>query len=301
MGSLIDALTGLPSPWPYLAIAMLGRASTVVALGLAFGVLLGVSARWAMGRQDALRALLARARASAVVARVEEACQPQLARASALLWPDRAFLAVVAVAMAVVGTAGWALAETFEAVVGVDGIARLDRPVAEWFSDHRTWWLTDAMRWVSALGGATGGLVALVVAGWAGWHRSTWRPLLVVAAALSGAVVTSQAIKHLVGRPRPTLSVAATAGFAFPSGHTTTTVAVAGAVAWLVAWHRPWRQQVACWALAVSVGAVVGFSRAYLGAHWLTDVVGGWLLGTVWLAVVVAADAAVLVRAGHRR
>jgi hypothetical protein len=50
---------------------------------------------------------------------------------------------------------------------------------------------------------------------------------------------------------------------------------------------RRWGQRVTVWAAAVLITLLVGFSRLYLGAHWLTDVLGGYALGAAWTALVV--------------
>ena len=51
-----------------------------------------------------------------------------------------------------------------------------------------------------------------------------------------------------------------------------------------------WGRKTSIWAGAVSITAVVGTSRLYLGAYWLTDVPSGWALGSLWLLLVLAAS-----------
>jgi membrane-associated phospholipid phosphatase len=52
-----------------------------------------------------------------------------------------------------------------------------------------------------------------------------------------------------------------------------------------------WGQRVAAWTTATLIAVLVGFSRLYLGVHWLSDVLGGYALGAAWLAVVITATA----------
>lgn len=103
-------------------------------------------------------------------------------------------------------------------------------------------------------------------------------------------------IKLLTDRARPPAALATEhfGGLAFPSGHATQATAVFGMLAVVFASvASTWRTKVIVWAAAVLMALVVGVSRLYLGAHWLTDVLGGWALGATWLAVVLGAARAV--------
>jgi undecaprenyl-diphosphatase len=111
------------------------------------------------------------------------------------------------------------------------------------------------------------------------------------AAFLAGTVVTATAVRLavlvLVHRPRPVDRLTATSGFAYPSGHTTSSAIAAGIVivlAWSMTSSR--RLRIAVAAVAGGWAVLVGVSRVALAAHWPSDVVGGWLLaGTVTAAV----------------
>ena len=119
--------------------------------------------------------------------------------------------------------------------------------------------------------------------------------MLVVVAA--GAFLLYTAIKDLVDRPRPPLAHLANAGGAsFPSGHSVQAAAIYGALAYLVARHRPRKNALLIWVGAVLLTLMIGWSRLFLGVHYPSDVVGGILIGSLWAAVSVA----VLSRAGKR-
>jgi undecaprenyl-diphosphatase len=122
----------------------------------------------------------------------------------------------------------------------------------------------------------------------AGWGRR--RTVLLVLVLTAGTSLIVNAIKLLIGRPRPTLEeVLATAtGYAFPSGHSAQAVVAYATLAYLLT--RRWRRRsvaVVAWTTAAVVALVVGFSRMYLGVHWMTDVIGGYLLAAVWMVTVL--------------
>ena len=113
-----------------------------------------------------------------------------------------------------------------------------------------------------------------------------------LAVGILGAIVLSSTIKVLVDRPRPPAGqmVVAVTGFSFPSGHVTESVAVYGMLSILLGSSTAsWTKRVALGAGAVFICLLVGLSRLYLGVHWLTDVLGGYALGALWLAVLVTA------------
>ena len=105
-----------------------------------------------------------------------------------------------------------------------------------------------------------------------------------------GAGGVAYIIKHLTARPRPELwdRLVVETGYSLPSGHATASMAVAACLVVLL-WHTKWR------AMALVLGGIyvvlIGLTRLYLGVHYPTDILAGWLLAAGWIAVV-----AVLIR-----
>ncbi len=175
-------------------------------------------------------------------------------------------------------------------VVGHDGMAAHDPHVTAWMVAHRTEWLTSILRIVTWLG-STAVIVPLgvIVGGFFVLRRRRWQPLALLAAAVVGVVSLYDIVKPLIGRPRPppAIWIGHFSGAAFPSGHAAQSVAFYAMLAIVLgAGRSPWAKTV-LWSVAALVALVVGGSRIYLGAHWLTDVLGGYALGACWVAAVV--------------
>src|SRR5688572_1528656 len=177
----------------------------------------------------------------------------------------------------------------------------LDRTVLDWFVAHREPWLSTVVEVVTVLGSSVF-LIPLVVAvgGWCRQRHGTSRPAVLLAVTYLGAHLMSQSLKVIIGRPRPPLGVAIGhySGYAFPSGHATQVAAVWLMLAAVVAAGVPSsRHKMWVWVAATSTVVVVGITRLYLAAHWLTDVLGGWALGALWFLAVLGAAQAI----SHRR
>ncbi len=122
--------------------------------------------------------------------------------------------------------------------------------------------------------------VRIVIAGYLALRRRWWQ-----LAAFAGAVLLSEiligTLKGIYGRARPAGSLVATSGSSFPSGHAiAASVTVVAAVIALV---PPGRRRAAWGAVAAAFSVLMGLSRAYLGAHWLSDAVAwprSWWAGS---------------------
>ncbi|WP_405935604.1 phosphatase PAP2 family protein [Streptomyces sp. NBC_00726] len=131
-------------------------------------------------------------------------------------------------------------------------------------------------------------LIAVAVVGL--WWRGV-RPLAVwVAATTLLSALIQQGVKAVVGRDRPQWPdpVDSAHYAAYPSGHAMTATVSCGLLLWLL--HRAGAGRGA-WRAAVGAAAVsvlgVGLTRLYLGVHWPSDVLGGWLLGAALAAFAI--------------
>ncbi len=187
--------------------------------------------------------------------------------------------------------AAWAFGGLTQDVTGHDDTALADPHVTAWVIAHRTGWLTSALQVLTGLGS----IVFIIPAGLATGlyfliRRRDWRPLALLTAAVAGAVGLYAIIKLLVGRPRPpaTIWIGHYTGAAFPSGHATQSAAFYAMLAIALGAGLSSRSRAILWSAAALVVLIVGASRLYLGAHWLTDVLAGYALGACWVAIVVA-------------
>jgi undecaprenyl-diphosphatase len=170
------------------------------------------------------------------------------------IWPDNAL--------------DRAATETLQRATALDGVFF----VASWFGNHLIDLIVPAVLFA--------GLLALR------W----WREAAAFAVSVIGTAMLDTVTKWIVDRPRPGSPVHVlyhVTGSSYPSGHVTQYSAMFGVLA-VIAAHRiarPWPRRTAVAACAILLVAV-GPSRIYMGAHWLTDVIGGYLLGLAWVGTV---------------
>jgi len=203
---------------------------------------------------------------------------------------DRLTVAAVvwlAVGLAVSAFVVWGFAEITEEVIEGESRA-FDRAVLLWIGSNVPAWLDGPMRAVTALGYYYAVLPLLAVASLAflykGWRLSA---VLLVVSTAGGAFLTT-VLKSVFRRARPEiLDSGYTAGFfSFPSGHATVAVGFYGALALVLAYHLRGPARWATVALGTVLVLLIGFSRLYLGVHYPTDVLAGFLAAPLWLVSV---------------
>jgi membrane-associated phospholipid phosphatase len=113
--------------------------------------------------------------------------------------------------------------------------------------------------------------------------------LFVYGGALVATGLTILAFKSGLGRARPDDAMMVLADRAFPSGHAAMGLAFWFAVGVFVGRLAP-RARLAGVAIAVLVPAAIAYTRLFLKVHWITDILGGWLLALFWLALAVLVD-----------
>ena len=173
---------------------------------------------------------------------------------------------------------------------------RLDEAILTWVATHRTPALDQVALEVTALGN-TATLAVLILAVsvflWLTRHRISVYLLLI---ALAGGAILNATLKDVFGRPRPRVVEWGTdvASLSFPSGHAMSAMVAYGTVAYLCGRLEPTpRLRWTTWGMATLLILGIGASRIYLGVHYPSDVLAGFIAGLAWVALVVSGLSAV--------
>ena len=165
-------------------------------------------------------------------------------------------------------------------------------------------WLVSAALDMTALGSPTViGLTVMAVSGFLVLH-GTWRNGLFVAFATGSAFVIDEALKQFFQRARPDVvpHLREVMTMSFPSGHALMSAVVyltLGALSMRIAERR--LTKFYCMAMAMLITVLVGASRVYLGVHYPTDVIAGWLIGLSWALLCWMLERTLERRAGWKR
>jgi membrane-associated phospholipid phosphatase len=171
--------------------------------------------------------------------------------------------------------------------VTLNGLTPFDDAVRDWLIERRSAGVTAVMTAFSTAGSSPVLVtLALGIAVWLGVARRRQEALL-VAGTTAGALLLNTLLKNVIERSRPgDAHLVLVNSWAYPSGHSMTSTAVIGVLITLAVWRVPGRAgRIAVAATGVLLVVAVGVSRVYLGVHWPTDVLAGWLIGSLWLAV----------------
>lgn len=182
------------------------------------------------------------------------------------------------------------LGGVIEDLLASDPIVAVDTRLDNLLFAFREPTMVKLFLWVSQLGrGTIVVAVALTVCGiLALWRRQRYiLPFLVT---LGGSTATALLGKVAFQRPRPAgVAVYREWSYSFPSGHAVIATALYGFVVYLL-WRRTaqWGQRLNIFFAGFVLMLALGFSRLYLGVHFLSDVLGGYLLGLLWLIIGVS-------------
>lgn len=173
------------------------------------------------------------------------------------------------------------------AVVRHDALAVLDDTWRDWLLDQRDGTLTAVMVGASRFGSFPS---LVVIAGasaiWLALHgrrSDVW----LVAGTTAGVLVLGPVLKVIVVRPRPDVDehIVFVDSWSYPSGHSLNSMVVIGLLTVLAVRERSGAWRVLLAATGALLVLLVGFSRVYLGVHWPSDVLAGWLIGLLWLTI----------------
>lgn len=184
------------------------------------------------------------------------------------------------------------LGEISEDVMNREPLTVVDAQLSTWLHTHSSPHLTTAMLVITSLGSdVVASVVAVVFGIYLLWRR---RPYWLAAAWLTifGGMLLNRFLKSVFQRARPRFDdpILTLTSYSFPSGHTMKAAVLYGVLAaFLVAETKSWRRRVLVILTAILLIALVGFSRIYLGVHYLSDVLGALAEGLAWLALCLTA------------
>jgi len=205
------------------------------------------------------------------------------------------------VSFVVAASAIWIAGALLDAVLDNATIVRLDIALARAIHEHVTPTGTTVSEYISSIGSPTTMGVIAVIGGLVLLARRRGVMLIAWIAAFAGGGALEKILKNTVHRTRPMFTPTGPTeqSLSFPSGHSMMCLIGVGMLVYVLLVPRkfgdPWRGIVG--GLGVAFVLAVGISRVYLGAHYPSDVIGGYAAGAGWVAICVGVRGVVK----HRR
>ena len=178
--------------------------------------------------------------------------------------------------------AGLGFLGVLQDVIAKDSLMASDQAVYHFLQSLRTPWMDNIFVAVTELGDsfvniALACMVLLIL-----FVKRCYRAAVFWFFVITGELLTVQLLKWLIHLPRPIDIYNGVSIYGFPSGHTTMSVVLYGFLAIIMV-----RQVLGYWrwvlfSTVVLIAFAIGFSRVYLGVHWLSDVLGGYCIGVSW-------------------
>lgn len=161
----------------------------------------------------------------------------------------------------------------------------MDNDVLVWMVEHRVAWVTTLFWVITTLGNTVSMFLWSIVCCVLLLRSGRRSEAVMVAGAMLTGWGAMNLSKLIFARERPPIPerLVEISSYSFPSGHATMSALLATvAIAVMLRSATPWLRRPAVLAVPVVLSLAIGFSRIYLGAHWATDVVAGWVFGALW-------------------
>ncbi|MEO8433409.1 MAG: phosphatase PAP2 family protein [Pyrinomonadaceae bacterium] len=198
--------------------------------------------------------------------------------------------------------ATWLFAAIAEDVVTKDHIIVVDANFSAWLYAHWHPWTTRTLLIVTHLHGTIGiTIITTLVFLYLMRHKYRSQALALVLSVAGGGLL-NVILKNVFLRSRPSLEnpILTLTSHSFPSGHTMAATCFYGALCVFAVWSlKAWSGRLLAIVTAAFMIMLVGFSRIYLGAHYLSDVLGAIAEGLAWVAICLTAVEVIRRRPGR--
>lgn len=225
-----------------------------------------------------------------IAAKIKRVLQHRFPRAfsfvQARLSPEGLFGLHLTIGTVVFAGATWLFGGITEDLITGDPLTMIDKLLSEWFRSHATPRFTMGMQYVSALASTPAVSIQFAIMLCVLLWKRLWYWLLGLVLAVAGGMFLNVMLKDLFGRARPGWADPALADPGFPSGHTMMATIIYGFLAtYLILRTGSWPARFLIAIMTIPLVFLVALSRMYLGAHYLSDVLGAMAAGMAWLAL----------------
>lgn len=175
-------------------------------------------------------------------------------------------------------------------IVEIELLANFDQKIVLHFEQIRSESVTDAFLFISDVGSIKGLLFITALLTVYLIYKKRFTDVLFLMFVFWGSRGLNNLLKNWVERDRPEINpIIHSAGFSFPSGHTMNSTAVLGFICFLLLIHfksKAFRKTII--GVTVLLVALIGVSRIYLGVHYVTDIIGGFVAGIIWVLIFIS-------------